>query len=90
MGKATEVFDEAVGPDVLVWPLYEVSLFKEVAGHPVDDRFGRVQGIIGYKVDRWLGRAVCYESYQKASGVCVAGTYGGVTDRDVTGCGPGA
>ena len=58
--------------------------------HLLDDRVGRARGVVGYKGDRWLSRVVCSRSYQKACGVDVAGACGGITDGDVTGCGPGA
>ena len=90
MCEAAEVSGKDVGPDVLVQPLYEVSVFQGVTGHLVNDRVGCVQGVVGYNGDRWLGRAGGFRRYQEVRGVGVAGACGGVSDRDVTGCGPGA
>ena len=59
-------------------------------GHLVDDRVGCARGVVVYKGDMWLGRAVVFGSYQEARGMGVAGACGGVIYGDVTGCGPGA
>ena len=88
--KAAEVVGKAVGLYVLVQTLYEVAVLQGVAGQLVNDRVGRTWGVVGYKGDRWLVCAVCFRSYQEARGVGIAGACGGVTDQDVTGCGPGA
>ena len=50
--EAAEVVNEAVGPYVLVCPLYEVAVFQGVSVHLVDDIFGRAQGVIGNRSDR--------------------------------------
>ena len=84
--EADEVIGEDAGPDVLFWPLYELAIFQVVAGHLVDEIVGRARGIVGHEGDRWLGRVVCFRSYEEACGVGVAGACGGVTDRDVAGC----
>ena len=78
-----------MGTDVLVCTSYEVAVFQGVVGQLVDKKFGLVQFFIGYEGDRWLGRAVCFGSYQEARGVGVAGACGGITEGDRTGCVPG-
>ena len=62
--EADEVFSEAVGPDVLVRPSYEVAVFQGVTGHLFDDRVGGAWGVFGYKGDRWLGSVVGFRRYQ--------------------------
>ena len=87
--QVAKVVVKAVVLDVLVWPLYEVELFQGVDGHLFDARVGRARCVVGYEGGRWLGRAVCFLSYQEARGVDVVGACDGVTDREVTGCVPG-
>ena len=83
--EEVEVVGEAVVPYVLIWPSYEVAVLQRLAGHLVNDRFGRAWGIVGYKRVRWLVRVLCFGSYQGAHGVDVAGACYDVTDGDVTG-----
>ena len=78
-----------MGTDVLVWTSYEVAVFQGVVGQLVDKKFGLVQFFIGYEGDRWLGRAVCFGSYQEARGVSVEGACGDIIDGGVVGCIPG-
>ena len=52
MCEAAKVVGEAVVPDVLVRPSYEVVIFQEVTGNLVDYRVGRAWGVVGYKGDR--------------------------------------
>ena len=49
---------QAVGPDDLVWPSYEVAIFQGLASHLVDDRVGLTRGVVDYEGDRWFGCVV--------------------------------
>ena len=63
--ETAEVVGKAVGPDVLIWPSCEVSVFQVVAVNLVDDRVGHARGIVGYKGDRWLVCAVGFQTYRE-------------------------